>query len=110
MIVGTNAVEQALFTHREYWREKHQDRVVDQLIEEMSELTKALLKKRRGFDVPDDDVKGEIADVCICLEFLGQGLGFENEELRVRVGKIAGDLEFKLEKLRWERDGSGGPP
>ena len=61
-----NAIE----FHRNYYKETREyPRAVDQLIEEMSELTKVLLKERRGRDV-QDHIKEEIADVEICLELL----------------------------------------
>ena len=63
---------------------------VDKAVEEMSELTKALLKYRIGFAILDDII-GEIADVQIMLE-----------QLRMIYGDSGGTEEHKLNRL-WAR-------
>jgi NTP pyrophosphatase (non-canonical NTP hydrolase) len=62
---------------------------VDMLIEEMSELTQALLKWRRGKDVMDN-VHEEIADVEIMLAQIKTGLSLK---------KIEQHKKYKLERL-----------
>jgi NTP pyrophosphatase (non-canonical NTP hydrolase) len=47
---------------------------VDMLIEEMAELTQALLKWRRGRTTDMDNVNEEVVDVEICLAQLKTGL------------------------------------
>lgn len=65
----TQILSNAIQYHNFYYKERKYSRAVDQLIEEMSELTKVLLKERRGRDV-QEHIKEEIADVEICLELL----------------------------------------
>lgn len=71
-----NAIEYHCF----YYKDRQYPRAVDQLIEEMSELTKILLKERRKRDV-QEHIKEEIADVEICLELLYdlKGLDYEKD-------------------------------
>lgn len=67
---------------------------VDKAIEEMSELTKALLKYRVGFATLDE-IREEVADVQIMLE-----------QLRMLYGST-GDMEkYKLNRL-WVRMEAG---
>lgn len=111
MIVETNVVNQAHAAHRDVWKEKSHDRTVDQLIEEMAELTKALLKKRRNLGT-SVEVRAELADVCLALEFLGKDLGIDRQDLLTHVSSIAGSLEIKLRLMepRLSRcDGCGEP-
>lgn len=63
---------------------------VDKAIEEMSELTKALLKYRVGFATLDE-IREEAADVQIMLE-----------QLRILYGGTADMEEYKLNRL-WAR-------
>lgn len=66
----TQDLDNAIRYHRDYYKDDREySRAVDQLIEEMSELTKVLLKERRGRNV-GEHIKEEIADVEICLELL----------------------------------------
>ncbi len=67
---------------------------VDMCIEEMSELTKELLKLRRestqaGFQKRRENIKEEIADVQIMLE-----------QLRMIYGSTEKQEEFKLKRLK----------
>lgn len=62
-------------------------------LEEMSELTNALMKRHRN-RASDDDVVTEIADVMIMMEQLRQYYGKE------RVDK---EIQRKLERLTRER-------
>ena len=64
---------------------------IDMTIEEMSELTKELLKNRRGKE-NRSDIAMEMADVYIMLEQLKFIFGVDETELKV-------DAEFKLQRL-----------
>ena len=86
----------AFLEHQRVWKDGHQYRIDDQLIEEMAELTKALLKKRRGLG-GDQEIKDEIVDVCICLEFLGRSLPFRAAELAREADDKAGELLDRLQ-------------
>ena len=50
-------------------------------IEEMSELTKVLCKWLRNGKIPADDLKGEIADVVVCLDQLKYAIDYMEDEL-----------------------------
>lgn len=63
---------------------------VDMAIEEMSELTKALLKERRG-DRTQDNVIEEIADVYIMLAQLTMMFDKNNE--------VQAQIEYKIKRL-----------
>ena len=69
---------------------------VDMCIEEMSELTKELLKLRRestqaGFQKRRENIKEEIADVQIMLD-----------QMRIIFGDTSSQEEYKLNRL-WAR-------
>ncbi|MBV3127491.1 MULTISPECIES: hypothetical protein [Thomasclavelia] len=64
---------------------------VDMVIEEMSELTKELLKDRRGKE-NRSDIAMEMTDVYIMLEQLKFIFGIDETELKVNA-------EFKLQRL-----------
>lgn len=104
MIIDTNALEMALTTHKAYHRSKHRTRYTDQLIEESAELTQALMKERRGIGSRAATLD-EIADLCICLEFLGRELKISRDELLTYCGKKLSKLDYELETLRFKRDG-----
>lgn len=70
---------------------------VDTTIEEMSELTKELLKNRRGKE-NRSQIADEMADVYIMLEQLKFIFGVDETELKVNA-------EFKLRRLRERIDG-----
>lgn len=72
---------------------KGKDHQIDIAIEEMSELTKALLKDRRHHtDETVNDITEEMADVYICLAELS--IIFENR------GKVEDMIDKKLQRLR----------
>jgi len=104
MIIETNGFLAALSTHKTYHRSKHRERYVDQLVEESAELVQALMKDRRGRG-SRAAILDEVADLCICLEFLGQELKITNDELRTHCGKKLSKMDYELEKLRFARDG-----
>lgn len=64
---------------------------IDMTIEEMSELTKELLKNRRGKE-NRSQIADEMADVYIMLEQLKFIFGVDETELKVNA-------EFKLQRL-----------
>lgn len=63
----------------------------DMAIEEMSELTKALLKRRRGEDNADD-ILGEIADVQIMLDQMRMIYGHTDDYEQAKIERLAGRL------------------
>jgi hypothetical protein len=97
-LVATNGVLTALATHRRAWGDDHYARGVDQAIEEMAELTTALLHERRGRSAATrETVLGEIADVCLCLELIGQHHKITRAELLSVVTEKAVKLDVALE-------------
>lgn len=69
VLLTNTTLNVALTKHQYIHEEKSYPRSVDQTIEEMAELTKVLIKERRGRDVKDD-IEEEIADVIIMIECL----------------------------------------
>ena len=69
VLLTNTTLNVALTKHQYKHEEKSYLRSVDQTIEEMAELTKVLIKERRGRDVKDD-IEEEIADVIIMIECL----------------------------------------
>lgn len=86
-----------------------EDRLIDQLIEEMSELTKALLKDRRAekygeYDKckTEKDVAEEVADVEICLKYLDILYSYKTPDFRLRVEDIKVE-KYLRQKSRLEK-------
>ena len=73
---------------------------VDMAIEEMSELTKELLKDRRGKE-NRSDIAMEMADVYIMLEQLKFIFGIDETELKVNA-------ELKIQRLKNRIGGNDG--
>ncbi|WP_279000950.1 hypothetical protein [Thomasclavelia cocleata] len=71
---------------------------VDMAVEEMNELTKELLKNRRGKE-NRSDIAMEMADVYIMLEQLKFIFGVDETELKVNA-------EFKIQRLKNRIGGS----
>lgn len=69
------------------------------LIEEMSELTKELLKRRRGYK-NDECIKEELSHVLISLHIVKTILGITDED-------IENEAKKKLEKYGWSAIESG---
>ena len=88
-------IEQAKL-YAEAWETWGPQKQIDMLIEEMAELTQALLKARRQGAIFSNDVYEEIADVGICM---GQ---IEQEINRSGLFKIV--LKVEEEKLLRLRD------
>lgn len=76
----------------EYFDRSHQDLI---LIEEMSELTKELLKRRRG-KCDMDGIKEELSHVMISTMVLQEVLGISQMD-------IENEAKRKLEKYGWLR-------
>jgi NTP pyrophosphatase (non-canonical NTP hydrolase) len=77
------------------WNHWGAEAQIDMLIEEMSELTQALLKSRRNGVIFSNAVFEEIADVEICLEQIKQKI----EEIAL-TGSVEDIKEKKLERLK----------
>lgn len=77
---------------------------VDMMIEEMSELTKALLKQRRGYDVLWNILE-ELADVRIMLEQME--IIYDQWDTETNQTKLDKLKEYKLKRLV-ERMGKDG--
>lgn len=73
-------------------------------IEEMAELTNALVKKERG-RATDEDVIGEIADVIICVEQLADIFGVTKvvEMKEAKLRRLAARIETK-ERQQWREE------
>ena len=69
-------------------------------IEEMAELTNALVKKERG-RATDEDVIGEIADVIICVEQLADIFGVTKvvEMKEAKLRRLAARIETKERQM-----------
>lgn len=106
--VDQKLIKQAQDSHKRFWGDAHHDRLIDQAIEEMAELTKALLKWRRALSkepnpllTPDatlDEVEKELADVFLCFELLTDELGVNVIEMGRRISRRAGRLKGKLDR------------
>ena len=74
------------------WKHWGADTQLDMLIEEMAELTQALLKARRNGVTFTHGVAEEIADVCICIE-----------QVKTRMKRLPYDvLEHGVKKNMWD--------
>lgn len=74
------------------WKHWGGETQLDMLIEEMAELTQALLKARRNGVMFSYGVAEELADVCICIE-----------QVKTRMKRLPYDvLEHGLKKNLWE--------
>lgn len=78
---------------------------VDMCLEEMSELTKALLKYRRYSDAPKEELKvlwagiiSEIADVIITTEQMAIHYGEESVKTMInfKVDRLAGEIHKEV--------------
>lgn len=82
--------------HIEEYQDKHPERIVDQLFEEMAELQHALLKVRRKRKVSRASIHEEIADIEICLDFLKRDLNIspkdEQRMWRLKASKFKQQL------------------
>jgi len=77
------------------WKHWGADAQIDMLIEEMSELTQALLKSRRNGVVFSNSVADEFVDVEICMEQI------KNKMIEIGIGtRLRIVRESKLERLK----------
>lgn len=96
-LIETNGVQGAYLVHQRVYGEEHEHRVADQLIEEMGELTTALMQHRRGRnDVSTQEILEETIDVVLCLDFLLRDLGVANFEAKHLATTLATQLDAKL--------------
>ena len=79
ILTSNPKLDEAIIKHMNINKDDSYNRFVDQTIEEMAELTKILIKERRGRDV-QKDILQEMADVVICIECLLRGKGINLEE------------------------------
>lgn len=98
----------AIKLHRENYGDQHFVRICDQLIEEMAELTRAIMHCRRQqqfndprFDAQDVAwrIENEIADVHIYLASLQQCLGSEMSH-NGRLRALLNQMESKMVRSR----------
>jgi NTP pyrophosphatase (non-canonical NTP hydrolase) len=73
-----------------YWEDQVYATSVDRLIEEMSELCKILLKERRGQmerggKLVSELIKDEMADVMLCMEYIGRHRGIDTDDIVDRI-------------------------
>lgn len=98
MIYDSEEIEAGVHAHRRFHGEGHEARLSDQLIEEMAELTKELLKKRRGKG-SDFRITEEMADVLVCLEYLGRALGIEAVDMARLVDACSAKVRQEAGRL-----------
>jgi len=80
---------------RKAWKKYGHKHQLDILVEEMSELTKAILKARRSKKTYTPKVYEELADVRICTDQLIWYLKREKKYKKVKKVKV-----FKLKRLK----------
>lgn len=95
-LVNTNGTEMSYLTHKRVYGPGHYDRLVDQAIEEMGELTTKLMQRRRGRDVKTDAIVEEIVDVTLCLDFLLRDFCVSADMIRGEASQLAVQLDAKL--------------
>lgn len=86
---GTMTREQILNAAINTWGQNAQ---LDMMVEEMSELAKAICKYKRGAQIPRvlvEQIREEMADVQIVLD-----------QLKIMFGKVEGIETEKLERLK----------
>jgi NTP pyrophosphatase (non-canonical NTP hydrolase) len=99
------AIGDAYLVHLQHYDATHYDRIKDQLIEEMAELTVALQHERRG---RRDRVEAELHQVLLCVEFLMRARGSQQCFVEGGVAQEARNLMSKIREGRVDgkaRDG-----
>jgi hypothetical protein len=91
------AIADAYALHMKHYDAAHYERVMDQLVEEMAELTTALMHERRG---RRDRIDGELYQVLICAEFLMRARGSRPEFIEGGVAQEARNLMVKIREGR----------
>ena len=87
------AIGDAYMLHQQHYDAQHYERIKDQLVEEMAELTTALMHERRG---RRDRIDGEMYQVLLCVEFLMRARGSRPEFIEGGVVQEARDLMAKI--------------
>lgn len=104
MLIHATIIDDAVESHRLVHAQQHFDRLTDQAIEEMSELTKELLKLRRKKSAATaDNIVSEMADVLICLEFIGRALAVAESGMISLVASRANRLSGELAAILAQR-------
>jgi hypothetical protein len=91
------AIADAYDAHMRHYDAEHYDRIKDQFIEEMAELTTALLHERRG---RRDRIDGGLYQVLLCAEFLMRARGSRPEFIEGGVAQEARNLMVKIREGR----------
>lgn len=108
MIYETPEIAEAIREHRVAWGDDHEERVIDQAIEEMAELIVALkkLKRAKVGDAAGGSeraamvrVHEELADVLLCLHFAGVMWDIPRGAMLERVSALASSLTIRLQEL-----------
>lgn len=86
------AISDAYALHQQHYDAQHYERIKDQFIEEMAELTTALLQGRRG---RCDRIDAELYQVLLCLEFLAR----DKQEVHVEMA-VAEEAPNLMAKIR----------
>jgi len=92
-------LKDAYDVHRRFWSMDHVNRVEDACIEECSELILAFMHRRRQRVKTRVNIKKEILDVYLCLEFLKKFL-FTEKEFDREICALATKLKHKLEMAK----------
>jgi hypothetical protein len=87
------AIANAYALHEQHYDAEHYDRIKDQLLEEMAELSVALLHERRG---RRDRIDAELYQVLLCVEFLMRARGSRPEFIEGGVAQEARNLMAKI--------------
>ena len=100
LICDSKILLESMAVSKKYWQGRHYARAVDQYTEEAAELNKAFMKERRKRDM-DENIRDEIADVMLCLEFIIREKGFTkrdiNKRINIKAKKMIADLAIGRE-------------
>jgi NTP pyrophosphatase (non-canonical NTP hydrolase) len=92
--------------HKDRYQEQQFSIIIDRFIEEAAELTKELLKWKRGakerHGKPIDEViKDEFSDCLLTLEFIAYSKGFTFEEIKQRMLIKSNKLINSMKELKF---------
>ncbi len=97
MLIHTDEVDRCYKTHKEWYGHNAFTRTMDKSVEEMAELIQAIMKlENENSEHNITRVREEFADVLLCLEFLGRGLGIEWTHSHTAVSELARKLDESL--------------
>lgn len=104
MMIDCPTNNKTLDAYDALWEKYGSGAQVDKVIEEMSELTKALLKARQKGEIFTEEVDEEIADVIVMMEQLlinarRHSVKINDCDCRSAWDKIVAYREVKLEKI-----------